>query len=172
VSGDPTEILAALPHRYPMLMVDRVLTVEPGRRLSAVKAVTFAEPWYDGAGGDTPLQDLAYPHALLLESWGQAAGLLGSSVGEAGTGPDGVMLLGGAAGVRFHRPVHPGDVLVHDVRLSRALSDTLVFEGESRVEGTTVFEVERMIMAFRPAALLRAEPLPGPERSTTWQSAR
>ncbi|MFC5286670.1 3-hydroxyacyl-ACP dehydratase FabZ family protein [Actinokineospora guangxiensis] len=172
MSGDPTRILAALPHRYPMLMVDRVLTVEPGKRLTAVKAVTFAEPWYDGAGADTPPEDLAYPHALLLESWGQAAGLLGSSCPETVAGLDGVMLLGGAAGVRFHRPVHPGDVLVHDVRLSRALSDTLVFAGESRVDGALVFEVERMIMAFRPAALLRAEPVPGPERSTTWQSAR
>lgn len=138
-----------LPHRFPMLLVDRVLDLVPGRSVTALKAVTRNEQCYRKAGGC-----LEYPQALLIESWGQTAGILatwrsGEPTEEADA--DRVMLLGGLTGITFHRPVLPGDVLHHRVRLYRALSDTAIFEGETLCDGEVVMSVERMVMAFRPA---------------------
>jgi 3-hydroxyacyl-[acyl-carrier-protein] dehydratase len=153
---DAAGVLAVLPHRYPMLLVDRVLAVEPGERLTAVKAVTFGESWYQRFGADVRQEDLAYPQALLLESWGQAAGILGLlGHPDPTVADDTVMVVGSAVGVRFHGPVFPGDVLEHDVRMFRALSDTMIFEGVSRRGGEVVFEVDRMTMALRPADVLQ-----------------
>ncbi|MER6808861.1 hypothetical protein ABT299_06250 [Spirillospora sp. NPDC000708] len=135
-----------LPHRYPMLLVDRVTEVVPGERLTALKAVTCNEPWYaalpDGAG------DLAhdYPAVLLVESWCQAAGVLAGGGGrEAGRVP----LLGGVSDVRLVGRVRPGDVLTHHVRLIRDVADTLIFAGATTVADRPVMEVGRATMAVR-----------------------
>jgi 3-hydroxyacyl-[acyl-carrier-protein] dehydratase len=129
-----------LPHRYPMLLVDRVLDAEPSVSLTAVKAITVNEPCFADGG------DLAYPEVLMMESWGQAAGvlvLLGEELG------DRVMLFGSMSGVDIHRRVRPGDVLEHRVRIFRALADTVIFEGDCKVAGEPVMTVTRMVMAFR-----------------------
>jgi 3-hydroxyacyl-[acyl-carrier-protein] dehydratase len=150
---DPAGVRAALPHRYPMLLVDRVLELVPGERLTAVKAVTLNEPWYQRQP-----EGLAYPEVLLIESWGQSAGILGKfGHPDPSTLESGVMVVGGITGVRFHRKVFPGELLEHHVRVFRALSDTMIFEGECRSGGELVFEVTRMTMAFRPAQVLRPE---------------
>lgn len=135
------DIPGLLPHRYPILLVDRVTDVVAGERLTAVKAVTRNEPCYANATGP-------YPLALLLESWVQAAALL--AVYPDGPAPDTVMLLGSVGAVTVGRPVLPGDVVTHRVYLTRALGDTLLFEGESTVEGTTVQAVGQAVLAFRP----------------------
>lgn len=152
-----------LPHRYPMLLVDRVLQLRPGASVRALKAVTRNEPWYQGLD-DADDADAAYPSSLLIESWGQAAGLLAAADPAAAGG---VMLFGSAAGATFHAPVHPGDVVEHRVRISHALPDTVIFEGTShrgrdgrdgqdgRDGRELVLSVERMVMAFRPADALR-----------------
>lgn len=133
-----------LPHRFPMLLVDRVLDVEPGVSVTAAKAITVNEPCYAEVRADD--SDLAYPEVLMMESWGQAAGvlvLLGEDLG------DRVMLFGSMSGVDVHRRVFPGDVLEHRVRIFRALADTVIFEGDCRVAGEPVMTVGRMVMAFR-----------------------
>jgi 3-hydroxyacyl-[acyl-carrier-protein] dehydratase len=145
-----------LPHRYPMLLVDRVDAMVPGASITASKAVTVNEPWYRDAGDEAAEYPPAYPPVLLMESWAQSAGILA----VAGTGrdepPDGqVMLFGGAGRICFLAPVYPGDVVRHDARLTRALGDSLIFEGESRVGDDLVMTVERMVMAMRPASVLR-----------------
>ncbi|MDX2393813.1 MULTISPECIES: 3-hydroxyacyl-ACP dehydratase FabZ family protein [unclassified Streptomyces] len=157
-----------LPHRYPMLLVDRVLELVPGEYVRAVKAVTHNEPWYRGISPDSPLD---YPPALLIESWGQAAGLLASALAEA---PDGqVMLFGSVADAEFHLPVRPGELIEHRVRVSRALTDTVIFEGSSHRGDETVMTVARMVMAFRPAEQLRPADAPAdlptdtPDREAT-----
>lgn len=156
----PAGVRAALPHRYPMLLVDRVLDVVPGERLTALKAVTFNEPWYQRLGPVADDAELAYPEVLLIESWGQSAGLLAQY-----DHPDpealrtNVMVVGGISGAAFHRQVLPGELLEHDVRLVRALTDTMIFEGECRSGGELVFEVGRMTMAYRPARVLREQPV-------------
>jgi 3-hydroxyacyl-[acyl-carrier-protein] dehydratase len=149
------EIKSLLPHRYPMLLVDRVVEAVPGERLVALKAVTLNEPWYAVADVEP-----AYPGTLLIESWGQSAGLLGIlSAGDDADFAGQVMLFGSASGIEFHREVHPGDVVEHRVRLTRIVGDNLIFEGDSVVGGDTVITVERMVMAFRPAATLRPDPV-------------
>ncbi|MFD4950034.1 MULTISPECIES: 3-hydroxyacyl-ACP dehydratase FabZ family protein [unclassified Streptomyces] len=147
-----------LPHRFPMLLVDRVVDLVPGESVTATKAITRNEQCYRSVGAHNAGVCLQYPPTLLIESWGQTAGILATwrSPGEQDEAhaTDRVMLLGGLSGVVFHRPVLPGDVLLHRARLSRALSDTAIFEGETSCDGEVVMSVERMVMAFRPSGRL------------------
>jgi 3-hydroxyacyl-[acyl-carrier-protein] dehydratase len=151
----PVDVLAGLPHRYPMLLVDRVVEMSPGEHIRAVKAVTLNELWYAGIGPDGPPQDLAYPQLLLVESWGQTAGLLANTSTQLPPGK--VMLFGAMADVTFGRRVWPGEVIEHTARVLKSLGDTVIFEGVSRVGGDEVLGVGRMVMAMRPAAALRPE---------------
>ncbi|WP_340557481.1 3-hydroxyacyl-ACP dehydratase FabZ family protein [Streptomyces sp. GSL17-111] len=148
-------IKAVLPHRYPMLLVDRVLELVPGERLTALKAVTCNEPWYEGLSEKASEEDHDYPRVLLIESWCQAAGVL---IASERPNPDvlsgQVMLFGGISDVRFTGRVRPGDVMRHEVRLARALTDTVIFEGECLVDGRVVAEIGRVVMAMRPATEL------------------
>ncbi|MFD1147572.1 3-hydroxyacyl-ACP dehydratase FabZ family protein [Saccharothrix hoggarensis] len=150
------DIRRVLPHRYPMLLVDAVTELVPGVRLTARKAVTVNEPWYADLPVDLRAEQLAYPEVLLVESWCQAAGVLATWDAP---NPDvlagQVMLFGGISDVRFERPVLPGDVLEHRVVVQRALTDTVMFEGESVVGDEVVMTVSRVVMAFRPAEALR-----------------
>jgi 3-hydroxyacyl-[acyl-carrier-protein] dehydratase len=153
------QIQRILPHRYPMLLVDRVTDVVPGERLTALKAVTCNEPWYRGAPGGAGGEGCAYPPVLLVESWCQAAVLL--AVGDERS-PDAlrsatVPIFGSIGSVRFRGRALPGDTLEHHVRLVRALSDTFIFEGETLVGPSTVLEVSRIVLAQRPVGLLRPD---------------
>ena len=150
------DIRSRLPHRYPMLLVDRVTELVPGERLVAIKAVTASEPWYRALPEDAGAGQHAYPEVLLVESWCQSAGLLAAwdqPNPDVLTGQ--VMLFGSMAEIRFRHAVLPGDVLEHRVRLVRALSDTLIFQGECMVGSRTVMEIGRVVMAMRPASELR-----------------
>jgi len=164
-----------LPHRYPMLLLDRVTGLVPDRRITAVKAVTCNEPWYGRPGpaaGDAPAPGSdeaaawAYPPVLLAESWCQAAGLL------AIWDPDGrdvlagrVMLFGGISDVEYLAPVLPGDVVEHRAAVSRMLGDTVIFQGTSVVDGRPVMRVASAVLAFRPAGQLRADGAEGAGRA-------
>jgi 3-hydroxyacyl-[acyl-carrier-protein] dehydratase len=141
-------IRAVLPHRYPIILVDRVLELRPGEQLAAVKAVTGNDPWLRG-------QEVDYPPLLVVESWCQAASVL--AVWELPDTPDRagqVPLFGAISAITFHGPVRPGDVMVHQVKLLRALSDTWMFEGETLVNDEPVLTVERVTIALRPASVL------------------
>ncbi|GAA2947751.1 3-hydroxyacyl-ACP dehydratase FabZ family protein [Kitasatospora cinereorecta] len=165
----PAAIRAALPHRYPMLLVDRILTVSADE-IRSVKAVTLNEPWYARLGEEPSKADFAYPDFLLLESWTQTAGLLATRSEEEPA--DGrTMLFGSMRDVEFHRRVFPGDVLEHHVRLQRAVNDTLVFEGSSRIGDEPVLTIGTVTVAFRPREQLDPEhagrnsaPLTGSQR--------
>jgi 3-hydroxyacyl-[acyl-carrier-protein] dehydratase len=139
-----------LPHRYPVLLVDRVTEVSPGRQLTAIKAVTVNEPYYQylPPGADDAAHD--YPMVLLIESWCQAAGLLAANVHPrdlAGRVP----LLGGITDVSFSGRVRPGDVVEHRVELVRDFGDSLILAGESTVAGQVVMGVRRASIAIRAA---------------------
>jgi 3-hydroxyacyl-[acyl-carrier-protein] dehydratase len=141
------EVLEALPHRYPMLLVDRILELTPGDSITAVKAVTVNEPWFAGcAAGE------AYPQVLVIESWSQAACILVARLlRDRGERPDGrVPLFGSLRGARILGPVRPGDVLTHRAQLVRALSDTWILAGASTVGGVPSLEVDRAVVALRP----------------------
>lgn len=154
----PDAVRAVLPHRFPMLLVDRVLERVPGRRITALKAVSVNEPWYEGLSDGAPEAAYDYPGVLVVESWCQAAGVLIASENPNPDVLDGqVMLFGGISDVQFCGRVRPGDVMEHRVHLVRALTDTVIFEGTCHVEGRTVARIGRVVMALRPAAELSGE---------------
>jgi 3-hydroxyacyl-[acyl-carrier-protein] dehydratase len=141
VKLDFTEIRGVLPHRFPMLLLDRVDDLEPGVRLTARKAVSGNEPCYRDASGD------AYPPMLLVESWCQAAGVLAVLAD-----PGRVLLLGALGGVRFHGGVYPGDVVEHRVALDRSTGDRAILSGQSLVDGRVVLDVDRAVVAIAGGA--------------------
>jgi 3-hydroxyacyl-[acyl-carrier-protein] dehydratase len=104
------EISALLPHRFPFLLVDRVLELTPGEYCKAVKNVTVNEPFFPGHFPGQPVM----PGVLILESLAQTGALILHSMEE---NEHKMLYLAGADKVRFKKPVVPGDVLVNDVRL-------------------------------------------------------
>jgi 3-hydroxyacyl-[acyl-carrier-protein] dehydratase len=152
---DVKRIKELLPQRYPILLLDRIDVIVPGERLKALKAVTVNEPWYQDLD---PSAGYAYPSVLLIESFGQAAGVLALTdpTQQEDLPDDIVMLFGSVTDFRFHAPVFPGCVVEHDVRIMRGISNTMMFEGESRVDGKVILDVARGVMALRPAEVLPA----------------
>ena len=131
------EITALIPHRPPMLLLDEVGELVPGERLVATRTALAGEPWGP---------------ALLIESWGQAAGVLTLHGTDPGSGR--VLLLGALQGVELAGDVHRGDTVSHHVRLSRADRGAAVLVGQSYVDGRVVLRVGRVVVAVRPAAEL------------------
>ncbi|WP_174514872.1 3-hydroxyacyl-ACP dehydratase FabZ family protein [Streptacidiphilus anmyonensis] len=151
-------IRVLIPHRYPMLLVDRVLTVSPGAAITTLKAVTCNEPWYRDLPDDAPDADHGYPVALVVESWCQSAALLAAWGRTGGELTDQVALFGGMSDVAVRGTAMPGDVLRHEVRISRALEGAWFFEGRTTVDGVPVLEVGQVMTALRPASVLRPAP--------------
>lgn len=149
----PAEIRRIIPHRYPVLLVDRVTAVEPGVRLVALKAVSGREPCYAAMPEDA---DHAYPIGLLLESWAQSAVLLARwDNPNPDVLADKVELITGIRDVAFPRPVYPGDVVEHHVELVRGLDDAAILAGHSTVGGVRVLEIGSFTMARRGVEVLR-----------------
>ncbi|HVK33909.1 MAG TPA: 3-hydroxyacyl-ACP dehydratase FabZ [Burkholderiaceae bacterium] len=137
---DIHQILQKLPHRYPILLVDRVLELEKGVRIKALKNVTMNEPYFVGHFPHRPVM----PGVMMLEAMAQAAALL--SIETAGIALDdkSVFYFAGIDGARFKRPVEPGDQLVLEVFLDRAKAGIYKFRGSGRVGGETAVEAELM----------------------------
>ena len=133
-------VLKKLPHRYPILLVDRVLEIESGVRIKAIKNVSINEPYFLGHFPHRPVM----PGVLMLEALAQAAALL--SFETAGKTPDdnSVYYFAGIDGARFKRPVEPGDQLVLDVTLVRAKSGIYKFAARASVDGELAVEAELM----------------------------
>ncbi|WP_202919207.1 3-hydroxyacyl-ACP dehydratase FabZ family protein [Saccharothrix deserti] len=151
MTASPADIIRVLPHRYPMLLVDRVVELVPGESLTALKAVSANEPWYADLAAGAPDD---YPPTLLVESWCQAAVLL-SLWDEPKEDADRVILFGAITDVEFHRTVTPGCVVRHHVRILDARADTVAFTGESEADGHVVMTVGRVVTTSRAAADLR-----------------
>ena len=137
---DIHQILKQLPHRYPFLLVDRVLEIEKGVRIKALKNVTMNEPFFTGHFPHRPVM----PGVLMLEAMAQAAALL--AFDTLGVTPDDktVYYFAGIDGARFKRPVEPGDQLVMDVTLDRMKAGIFKFKGVTRVGENIVCEAELM----------------------------
>jgi 3-hydroxyacyl-[acyl-carrier-protein] dehydratase len=137
---DIHEILKLLPHRYPFLLVDRVLAIDTGKSITAVKNVTINEPFFVGHFPHRPVM----PGVLMLEAMAQTAALL--SFATAGVTPDDktVYYFAGVDGARFRRPVEPGDQLVMDITLLRAKAGIYKFKGTARVGEELACEAELM----------------------------
>ena len=137
---DIHQILKQLPHRYPILLVDRVLSMEKGKSIRAIKNVTINEPFFMGHFPHRPVM----PGVLMLEAMAQTAALL--SFDAAGVTPDDktVYYFAGIDAARFKRPVEPGDQLVMDVTLERSKAGIYKFKAVARVDGEVACEAELM----------------------------
>jgi 3-hydroxyacyl-[acyl-carrier-protein] dehydratase len=137
---DIHQILKQLPHRYPFILVDRVLELEKGKSIKALKNVTINEPFFGGHFPHRPVM----PGVLMLEAMAQAAALL--AFDTLGATPDDktVYYFAGIDGARFKRPVEPGDQLVMDVTLDRMKAGIFKFKGITRVGADVACEAELM----------------------------
>ena len=137
---DIHQILKKLPHRYPILLVDRVLELEKGVRIKALKNVTMNEPYFVGHFPHRPVM----PGVMLLEAMAQAAAIL--SIESLGIELDDktVFYFAGIDGARFKRPVEPGDQLVMEVSLLRAKAGVFKYSGKATVAGDLAAEAELM----------------------------
>jgi 3-hydroxyacyl-[acyl-carrier-protein] dehydratase len=137
---DIHQILKQLPHRYPILLVDRVLEIEKGVRIKAIKNVSINEPFFMGHFPHRPVM----PGVLMLEALAQAAALL--SFDALGSTPDDntVYYFAGIDGARFKRPVEPGDQLILDVSIDRMKAGIFKFKARALVGQEVAVEADLM----------------------------
>ncbi|MFE9203286.1 3-hydroxyacyl-ACP dehydratase FabZ family protein [Micromonospora sp. NPDC007230] len=153
------DLTAILPHRHPILQVDRVLEVEPGRRIVATKAVTGTEPCFAGLAEGLPNSAYAYPAALIVESLGQAGAVLWLlSARATGETPEGTLVFGAARDFEFLGAAYPGDVLRHEVVVESLKPNSAVMRGETWVGERRIAVVGSMLAVARPDTELAAGP--------------
>jgi 3-hydroxyacyl-[acyl-carrier-protein] dehydratase len=137
---DIHEILEHLPHRYPFLLVDRVVEYEVGKSLHAYKNVTINEPFFVGHFPHHPVM----PGVLIMEALAQAAGILSfKTLGEL-PDPNSVFYFVGIDEARFKKPVMPGDQLHLHVTIERHIRGVWKYKAEARVDGQIVAEAKLM----------------------------
>jgi beta-hydroxyacyl-ACP dehydratase FabZ len=142
-----TDIQRLLPHRYPFLLVDRVVEIEPGKRLVAIKNVTVNEPFFNGHFPGAPVM----PGVLIVEALAQAAGLLVAY--DRRVEPDEYLLFAGIDNVRFRYPVTPGDTLRLSIEATRIRSRSAHVHATATVDGKVAAEADILsILATMPAS--------------------
>jgi len=134
---DSRAIQALIPHRYPLLLVDRILELEPGRRAVGVKNVSMNEEFFQGHFPGRPIM----PGVLILEAMAQVGAVLFAQ-GEGFAGK--IPVLGAIERARFRRPVVPGDQLVSELTILRVRGSVAKVQAVARVQGQVVAEAEYM----------------------------
>lgn len=137
---DIHRILQKLPHRYPILLVDRVLELEKHKRIRAYKNVSINEPFFLGHFPNRPVM----PGVLMLEALAQAAALLSLESQGIELDDDTVYYFAGIDGARFKRPVEPGDQLILEVEIDRVRAGIWKFKGRALVGDELAVEAELM----------------------------
>jgi 3-hydroxyacyl-[acyl-carrier-protein] dehydratase len=137
---DIQRILRKLPHRYPFLLVDRVLELEKKVRIKALKNVTINEPFFQGHFPARPVM----PGVLMLEALAQAAAILSFESIDSEPGDDTVVYFAGIDNARFKRPVGPGDQLVLEASIDRAKSGIYRYKCRGTVDGLLAVEGDLM----------------------------
>jgi 3-hydroxyacyl-[acyl-carrier-protein] dehydratase len=135
---DIREILDHLPQRYPILMIDRVKEIEPGKRIVAMKNVSINEPYFQGHFPGRPIM----PGVLILEAMAQAAGILVFRTMGHKPNENYVYYYAGIDGARFKRPVLPGDQLEIEISIVGSKRGIWKFVCAARVESALVAEAE------------------------------
>jgi 3-hydroxyacyl-[acyl-carrier-protein] dehydratase len=134
-------ILKKLPHRYPFLLVDRVVSLEKGKTIRTLKNVTINEPFFTGHFPHRPVM----PGVLMIEAMAQSAALLSfATLDMDGLDENTVFYFAGIDGARFKRPVEPGDQLVMDIFADRAKAGIFKYRAEGRVDGELACSAELM----------------------------
>jgi len=138
---DIREIMSLLPHNYPFLLVDRILEIEPGKRIVGIKNVTYNEPFFPGHFPGKPIM----PGVLIVEAMAQTAGVLAfKSISEEEQGKPVLFL--GLDNVRFRKPVVPGDQLRMELDITRHRQAIWGFKGKAFVEDKLVAEADLLAM--------------------------
>jgi 3-hydroxyacyl-[acyl-carrier-protein] dehydratase len=135
---DIHKILKQLPHRYPFLLVDRVLELDKGKSIKALKNVTINEPFFEGHFPHRPVM----PGVLMLEALAQAAALLAFDALDTSPNDETVYYFAGIDGARFKRPVEPGDQLILSVELLRMKAGIFKFKAKATVADELAVEAE------------------------------
>lgn len=135
-----TEIMATLPHRYPFLLVDKVLSCEPDKSIVAIKNVSVNEPHFTGHFPQSPVM----PGVLMIEALAQAAGILIYKTIQTLPGKDNWFYLVGVDNARFKRIVVPGDQLRLEVEIVKVRRDIWKFQGTATVDGELACSAEIM----------------------------
>ncbi len=144
---DIRRVMAALPHRYPMLLVDRVESIEPDRSIVAIKAVSINEDFFQGHFPGRPIM----PGVLIVEALAQAAGVLAvESLGLANSGK--LVYFMGIDGAKFRRPVEPGVLLRLEVEFLQKRDTVCKFAGRATVDGKLAAEAQFTAMIADPPA--------------------
>ncbi|HEY0627974.1 MAG TPA: 3-hydroxyacyl-ACP dehydratase FabZ [Sphingomicrobium sp.] len=138
-------VMAALPHRYPMLLVDRIETIVPDQSITAIKAVSMNEGFFQGHFPGRPIM----PGVLIVEALAQAAGVLAvESLGLANSGK--LVYFMAIEGAKFRNPVEPGCLLQLDVEFVQKRATVCKFAGKASVDGKTVAEANFTAMIADP----------------------
>jgi 3-hydroxyacyl-[acyl-carrier-protein] dehydratase len=137
---DIQHILRLLPHRYPFILVDRVLELERGKRIKALKNVTINEPFFQGHFPARPVM----PGVLMLEALAQAAAVLSFESSDTARGEDTVVYFAGIDEARFKRPVGPGDQLILEAEIDRQKAGIYRYRARATVDG--LLAVEALLM--------------------------
>src|SRR5947209_19729559 len=142
---DIKRVMAALPHRYPMLLVDRVESLDPDKGIVAIKAVTINEPFFQGHFPARPIM----PGVLIVEALAQAAGILAvEALGLAGSGK--LVYFMAIEGAKFRAPVEPGVLLKLEVEFVQKRSSVCKFAGRASVDGKLAAEANFTAMIADP----------------------
>jgi 3-hydroxyacyl-[acyl-carrier-protein] dehydratase len=142
---DIRRVMAALPHRYPMLLVDRVVTLVPNQSIHAIKAVTLNEPFFQGHFPTRPIM----PGVLIVEAMAQAAGVLTvDSLDLSGSGK--LVYFMSIDGAKFRTPVEPGCLLDLHVEITQMRGAVCKFSGKAMIEGKLAAEANFVAMISDP----------------------
>ncbi|GAA4719009.1 3-hydroxyacyl-ACP dehydratase FabZ [Sphingomonas lutea] len=144
---DIRRVMAALPHRYPMLLVDRVERIVPDQSITAIKAVSMNEPFFQGHFPGRPIM----PGVLIVEALAQAAGVLAvESLGLADSGK--LVYFMAIDGAKFRTPVEPGVLLQLDVEFVQKRATVCKFTGRASIDGKLAAEANFTAMIADPPA--------------------
>jgi 3-hydroxyacyl-[acyl-carrier-protein] dehydratase len=139
-SLDIYQVLKHLPHRYPFLLIDRVLEYVEDKSLIAIKNVTINEPFFQGHFPNRPVM----PGVLVVEAMAQACGILSFRTQGTTPGSNSIYLFVGIDKARFKRPVEPGDQLMIEVSITRKMHGIWKYEATAKVDGELCCSAELM----------------------------
>jgi 3-hydroxyacyl-[acyl-carrier-protein] dehydratase len=139
-SMDIHEILDYLPHRYPFVMIDRVVSFELGKEITAIKNVSINEPYFPGHFPYHPVM----PGVMIVEAMAQAAAILSFKTMDTKPTDDSVYYFAGIDSARFKKPVSPGDQIVLNVKIDRILKGIWKYTGVAKVDDVVVAEASMM----------------------------
>lgn len=136
--ADVEKIMRLLPHRYPFLLVDRVVDFELGKNLKAIKNITFNEPQFMGHFPNHPVM----PGVLIIEAMAQASGILSQLAVEDAENNDSIFYLVKVDKAKFTKTVVPGDQLIMDVEIARKMRNMVQYKCQASVDGKVVAKAE------------------------------